>query len=194
MKDEVVVFTQVKKDKITIRSSILSFDVDVRIGGIDSVPLTVTSSLDAMIRDDPLYFVFTGNVENSNKLMIDIKDVINDHFTELEQSLNSRERSIRSSQSSAKRLFGVANDEAVHMGLIFQQLKKQLKDIDANLTVTEALLKKNREMYNLAVNQNVNITLNQIQMLADQCQPKMCSLSRFPGLKESFAGDKGKFI
>ena len=158
------------------------------------MPLTVTSSLDAMIRDDPLYFVFTGNVENSNKLMIDIKDVINDHFTELEQSLNSRERSIRSSQSSAKRLFGVANDEAVNMGLIFQQLKKQLKDIDANLTVTEALLKKNKEMYNLAVNQNVNITLSQIQMLADQCQPKMCSLSRFLGLKESFAGDKGKFI
>ena len=84
MKGEAVVFNQVKKDKITIRSSILSFDVDVRIGGIDSVPLTVTSSLDAMIRDDPLYFVFTGNVENSNKLMMDIKDELNDHFTELE--------------------------------------------------------------------------------------------------------------
>ena len=35
MKGEIVVFNQVKKDKITIRSSILSFDVDVRIGGIE---------------------------------------------------------------------------------------------------------------------------------------------------------------
>ena len=81
MKGKVVVFNQVKK---VIRSSILSFTVDVRIRSIDSVPLTVTSCLDAMIQDDPLYFVFTGNVENSNKLMMDIKDELNDHFTELE--------------------------------------------------------------------------------------------------------------
>ena len=186
MKGEAVVFNQVKKVNITIRSSILSFNVDVKIGSIDSVPLTVTSSLDAIIRGDPLYFVFTGNAENSNKLMIDIKDALNDHFTELEKRLNSRERSIRSSQSSAKRLFDVANDSAVHVSLIFQQLKKELKDIDANLTITETLLKKNRETYNLAVKQNANITLSQIQMLADQCQPKLCNLSCLPGLKRVF--------
>ena len=186
MKGEVVVFNQVKTVNITIRSSILSFNVVVRIGSIDSVPLTVRSSLDAMIRDDPLYFVFTGNLENSNKLMIDIKDALNDHFTALEQSLNSRERSIRSSQSSAKRLFAVINDAAAHMSLIFQQLKKQLKDIDENLTITETLLKKKRESYNLTVKQNINIALSQIQILADQCQPKLCNLSCSPGLKRKF--------
>ena len=72
------------------------------------------------------------------------------------------------------------------MSLIFQQLVEQLKDTDANLTITEALLKKNRESYNLAVKQKVNITLSQIQMLAHQCQLQICNLSCLPDLRREF--------
>ena len=72
------------------------------------------------------------------------------------------------------------------MSLIFQQLVEQLKDTDANLTITEALLKKNRESYNLAVKPKVNITVSQIQMLAHQCQLKMCNLSCLPDLRREF--------
>ena len=111
LKGEVVVFNQVKEVDISIQNSVLSFKLDVRIGNMDLVPLHVEASLDAVLRDDPVHFVFSGNMEKSNQIKKDIKGALRDYFIRLEKTLNSRQTLIISSQLSAERLLSEVHNE-----------------------------------------------------------------------------------
>ena len=68
MEGEVEVFDQIKKVNISIQRSLLSFNIDTRIGNMDLIPLRVEASLDTVLREDPLYFVFNGNMNASDQL------------------------------------------------------------------------------------------------------------------------------
>ena len=184
LKGEVVVFNKVKTVNVTVQPNFLSFNVDARMGNTDSIRLAVVASLDAVLRDDPLYFTFTGNMNNSNQLMEDVKDKLNDYFTKLEQTIHSRKISITSSQLTANRSFHVVNNATIHLIWRYEQLRNQLDNVDGNITFTETLLKTQKENYKLAVKQNSNITERQIQILVNQCKPKICNSSCLPGLKK----------
>ena len=54
MKGQVVVFKEIKEVDITINKSLLFFNTNAKIGNQYSIPLYVESSLDAVLRDDPL--------------------------------------------------------------------------------------------------------------------------------------------
>ena len=123
LKGEVVVFNQVKEVNISIQKSLLSFNTDVRIGNIDLVPLHVKASLDAILRDDPLYFVFSGNMGKSNQIKKDIEAALRDYFRRLEKTLNSREILIKSSQLSAQRLLAEINNQTAQAKTKLQRLK-----------------------------------------------------------------------
>ena len=123
LKGEVVVFNQVKEVEISILNSLVSFNVDARIGNEDVIPLHVEASLEAVLRDDPLYFVFSGDMEKSTQIKRDIKGALRDYFSKLEQTLNSREASISSLQSSAQRLLDDVNNKTAQMKVKSQQLK-----------------------------------------------------------------------
>lgn len=184
LKGEVVIFNEVKTVNVTVQPNFLFFNVDVRMGNTDSTRLFVVASLDAVLRDDLLYFTFTGNMNNSNQLMEDIKDNLNNYFTKLEQTIHSRKTSITSSQLTAKRSFDIANNATIHLIWRYEQLRNQLDNVDENITFTENLLKAQKKTYKLAVKQNSNITERQIQILVNQCKPKICNSSCLPGLKK----------
>ena len=106
-----VVFNQVKEIDITIQNSVISFNLDARIGNMDLVPLLVEASLDALLRDDPVHFVFCGNMEEFNQIKKDIKSTLRDYFIKFEKTLNSRQTLIISSQLSAERLLSEVHNE-----------------------------------------------------------------------------------
>ena len=195
LKGEVVVFNQVKEIDILIQNSVLSFNVDARIGNMENlVPLHVEASLDAVLRDDPLYFVFSGNMEKSNQIKNDIKGALQDYFIKLEKSLNSRQALIISSQLSAQRLLTEVNNEILQVKIKIQQLKNQLDSVNANLTRLETLLNSQKEAYKQAIKQYSNATSNQVQTLVEQCQPKLCNSSCIPGLKKKICNTQKKIL
>ena len=192
LKGEVVVFNQVKEVDISIQNSVLSFKLDARIGNMDLVPLHVEASLDAVLRDDPVHFVFSGNMEKSNQIKKDIKGALRDYFIKLEKTLNSRQTLIISSQLSAERLLSEVNNETSQVKIKIQQLKNQLDNVNANVTRLEALLSTKKDAYKQALKQYSNATLNQIQTLVEQCQPKLCNSSCIPGLKKEVCNTQKK--
>ena len=120
IKGQVVVFNQVRKVNISIQKSLLSFNVDVRIGNMDLIPLGVEATLEAVLRDNPLYFVFNGNMNTSGKLKTDVKNLLKGYFKNLEQSLDIRKKYIKSSQLSAETLW-------YEMGNATSQLREKLE-------------------------------------------------------------------
>ena len=120
IKGQVVVFNQVRKVNMSIQKSLLSFNVDVRIGNMDLIPLGVEATLEAVLRDNPLYFVFNGNMNTSGKLKTDIKNLLKGYFKNLEQSLDIRKKYIKSSQLSAETLW-------YEMGNATSQLREKLE-------------------------------------------------------------------
>ena len=184
LKGEVLVFNQAKEIDISIQKALLSFHVDARIGNEDLIPLHVEASLEAVLRDDPLYFVFSGNMEKSTQIKKDIEAALRDYFSKLEQTLNSREASISSLQSSAQRLLDQVNNKTAQMKVKVQQLKNQIQSVNTNITGLEILLNTQKEAYKKALRQHSNLASSQIQTLVEQCQPKLCNSSCIPGLKK----------
>ena len=184
IKGQVVVFNQVKKVNVSIQKSLLSFNVNARIGNMDLIPLNVESTLDTMLRDDPLYFVFYGNMETSDQLKADIKNVLKGYFKNLEQRLDIRKNSTKSSQLSAERLWYEMNNATFQLKEKLEKLRNQLERVDRNLTNTEHLLKIQKESYKNAVRQNFNLTTGPRQMILETCQPKLCNSSCLPALRK----------
>ena len=150
----------------------ISFNLDARIGNMDLVPLLVEASLDALLRDDPVHFVFCGNMEEFNQIKKDIKSTLRDYFIKFEKTLNSRQTLIISSQLSAERLLSEVHNETSKVKIKIQLLKNQLDSVNANVTRLEALLSTKKDVYKQALKQYSNATLNQIQTLVKQCQAK----------------------
>ena len=184
MEGEVEVFNQVKKVNISIQKSFLSFNVDARIGNMDLISLRVEATLDTVLRDDPLHFVFNGNMETSHQLKADIKNALKEYFNKLEKSLDLRKNSIKSSRLSAARLWYEMNNVTFQLREKLEQLKNQLDSVDVNLTITERLIKMQKESYRQAVRQDSNLTANHRQMMLEQCQPKFCNSSCLPALRK----------
>lgn len=187
-----VVFNQVKEIDISIQNSVISFNLDARIGNMDLVPLLVEASLYALLRDDPVHFVFCGNMEEFNQIKKDIKSTLRDYFIKFEKTLNSRQTLIISSQLSAERLLSEVHNETSKVKIKIQLLKNQLDSVNANVTRLEALLSTKKDAYKQALKQYSNATLNQIQTLVKQCQAKFCSSSCRPGLKKEVCNTQKK--
>ena len=184
MKGQVVVFKEVKEVDITINKSLLFFNTNAKIGNQYSIPLYVESSLDAELRDDPLYFVFNGNMAESDQLKKDIENALQDYFKNLEETLNTRKISLETSKSLIENLLNQAINATSQVRKNYQKLKKQLESIDSNLTMTESTFLIKKEHYKKAVEQNSDISEYQIQRLVGHCQPKLCNSSYLPGLKK----------
>ena len=184
LKGKAIVFNQVKEIDISIKQSLLSFDVDAGIGNAGSIPLLVEASLEAVIRDDPLYFVFSGNMGKSTKLNSDIEEGLKNHFTKLEETLNSREKSLKSSNSSTELLLNEVNNATELARAKYDFFKTEFKRLNDNLTVTERLINSGKMNYQKAIIQNANVTAAQLQILMEQCQPKLCNSSCIPGYKK----------
>ena len=184
MKGQVVVFKEVKEVDITINKSLLFFNTNAKIGNQYSIPLYVESSLDAVLRDDPLYFVFTGNMAESDQLKKDIENALQDYFKNLEETLNTRKISLETSKSFSENLLNQAINATSQVRKNYQKLKKQLESIDSNLTMTESTFLIKKEHYKKAVEQNSDISEYQLQRLVEHCQPKLCNSSCLPGLKK----------
>ena len=187
-----VIFNQVKEIDISIQNSVISFNLDARIGNMDLVPLHVEASLDAVLRDDPVHFVFSGNMEEFNQIKKDIKSALRDYFIKFEKTLNSRQTLIISSQLSAERLLSEVHNETSQVKIEIQQLKNQLDSVNANVTRLEALLSTKKDAYKQALKQYSNATLNQIQTLVKQCQVKFCNSSCTPGLRKEVCNTQKK--
>ena len=147
MEGEVEVFNQVKEVNISIQKSLLSFNVDARIGNMDLIPVRVEATLDTVLRDELLYFVFSGDMETSDQLKVDIKNALREYFDKLEKSLDLRKNSIKSSQLSAERLWYEMINVTSQLRGKLEQLKNQLDSVHVNLTVTERLIKTQKESY-----------------------------------------------
>ena len=184
MEGEVEVFNQVKKVNISIQKSLLSFNVDARIGNMYLIPLRVEATLDTVLRDELLYFVFNGDIETSDQLKVDIKNALREYFDKLEKSLDLRKNSIKSSRLFAERLWYEMNNVTSQLREKLEQLKNQLDSIHVNLTVTERLIKTQKESYKQALRQDSNLTANHRQLMLEQCQPKFCNSSCLPALKK----------
>ena len=189
---QVIVFNQVKKVNISIQKSLLSFNVDARIGNMDLIPLGVETTLDTMLRDDPLCFVFNGNMETSDQLKTDIKNVLKDYFKNLEKSLDIRKNSIKSLQLSAERLWYEMGNETSQLKEKLEKLRNQLERVDMNVTNTERLLKTQKESYKDAVRQDSNLTAGLRQIINETCQPKFCNSSCLPALKKEVCREQRK--
>ena len=98
IKGEIMVFKEVKEVDITINKSLLFFNTHAKIGNEYSLPLHVKSLLDAVLRDDPLYFTFTGNMVESDQLKKDIEHALQDYFKNLEETLNTRKIALETSK------------------------------------------------------------------------------------------------
>ena len=184
MKGEVVVFKEVKEVNITIDKSLLFFNVDAKLGNEYLIPLYVESSLDAMFQDDPLYFDFHGNMEKSNELKKDIQNALQDYFKDLEETLNTRNISMKISKFLSEKLMKEAVNTTSTLLEKYQELKMELEIIDSNLTITRSALKRERETYKQSIEHNSNISKNHIHRLVEQCQPKLCNSSCLPGLEK----------
>ena len=183
MKGEVMVFKEVKEVDITINKSVLFFNTNAKIGNEYSIRLYVESSLDAVLRDDPLYFVFTGNMAESDHLKKDIENTLQDYFKNLEQTLYTRKMSLNTSKLLNGNLLNEAINATYQVLEKYQKLKKQLESVDSNLTMTKSTFLIKKAQYKQAVEQNSDISEYQIQRLVEQCQPKLCNTSCLPGLK-----------
>ena len=93
-----MVFKEVQEVDITINKSLLFFNTHAKIGNEYSIPLYVKSLLDAVLRDDPLYFTFTGNMVESDQLKKDIEYALQDYFKNLEETLNTRKIALETSK------------------------------------------------------------------------------------------------
>ena len=184
VKGEVMVFKEVKEVDITINKSLLFFNTNAKIGNRYPIPLHVESSLDAVLRDDPLYFVFTGNMVESDQLKKDVENALRDYFRNLEETLHTRKISLETSKSLSETLLNEAINATSQVYEKYQKLKKQLESIDSNLTMTESTFLITKEQYKQAVEQNSDISEYQIQRLIEQCQPKICNSSCLPGMKK----------
>ena len=192
IKGQVVVFNEVKKVNISIQKSLLYFNVDARIGNMDFMPLGVEATLETVLRDDPLYFVFNGNMDTSDQLKTDIKNALKDYFKNLEQSLNIRKNSIKSSQLSAERLWYEMSNATSQLKEKLEKLKNQLERVDINVTNTERLLKTQKESYKDTVRRYSNLTASPREMINETCQPKFCSSSCLPALKKQVCREQRK--
>ena len=184
LKGEVIVFNQVKEIDISIKESLLSFDVDAGIGNAGLIPLHVEASLEAVIRDDPLYFVFSGNMGRSTKLNSDIEEGLKNHFKKLEETLNSREKSLKSSQFSTDLLLNEVNNTIEQGRSKYNLFKTEFERLNDNLTITERLINSRKANYQEAITKNANVTAIQLEILMEQCQPKLCNSSCIPGYKK----------
>ena len=192
LEGEVEVFDQVKKVNISIQKSFLSFNVDARIGNMDLIPLRVEATLDAVLRDDPLHFVFNGNMDASDQLKTDIKNALKDYFENLEKQLDIRKNSIKSSQLSAERLWYEMSNATSQLKEKLEKLKNQLERLDINLTNTGHILNTQKESYKEAIKQNFNLTADQKQIMLGPCQPKLCNSSCLPALKNEVCREQRK--
>ena len=184
LKGEVIVFNQVKEIDISIKESLLSFDVEVGIGNAGLIPLHVEASLEEVIRDDPLYFVFSGNMDRSTKLNSDIDEGFKNHFMKLEETLNSREKSLKSSQPSTELLLNEVNNTIELAKAKYNLFKTEFERLNDNVTVTERLVNLRKANYQEAITQNANVTAAQLKILMEECQPKLCNSSCIPGYKK----------
>ena len=185
MKGQVVVFKEVKEVDITINKSVLLFNTNAKIGNEYSIKLYVESSLDAVLRDDPLNFVFTGNMAESDQLKKDIENALQYYFKNLEETLYTRKISLNISKSLSRNLLNDVINATSQVREKYQKLKKQLETVDSNLTMTKSTFLIKKAQYKKAVEQNSDISEYQIQRLVKQCQPILCNSSCLPGLKKS---------
>ena len=192
MEGKVEVFDQIKKVNISIQKSLLSFNVDARIGNMDLIPLRVEATLDTVLRDDPLCFVFNGNMETSNQLKTDIKNALKDYFENLQKKLDIRKNSIKYSQLSAERLWYEMSNATSQLKKNFEKLRNQLERVDMNLTNTERLLNTQQDSYKKAVSRNSNLTAGQKQIMIGPCLPRLCNSSCLPALKKEVCREQRK--
>ena len=183
IKGEVTVFNQTREINMSIQASLLSFSVYASIGNVDLIPLDVMASLEAVLRNDPLYFTFSGNLEKSYQVKTDIQNSLKDYFNKLEETLNLKENAINSSQLPAKRLWYKMNNVTAQKREKLEQFKKQIRSLNANLSTTEKLLMKQKERYLQALQSLSNLTAGEKQTMAVQCQPKLCTPHCLPNLK-----------
>ena len=158
IKGEVTVFNQTREINMSIQASLLSFSVYASIGNVDLIPLDVMASLEAVLRNDPLYFTFSGNLEKSYQVKTDIQNSLKDYFNKLEETLNLKENAINSSQLPAKRLWYKMNNVTAQKREKLEQFKKQILSLNANLSTTEKLLMKQKERYLQALQSLSNLT------------------------------------
>ena len=192
IKGEVVVFNQTKEINMSIQASLLSFSVYASIGNVDLIPLDVKGSLKALLQNDPLYFTFSGNLEKSYQMKTDIQNSMKDYFSKLEETLNLKENTINSSQLPAEKLWREMNNATIQKKEKLEQLKKQIQSLNANLTTTEKLLKRQKERYFQALQSLSNHTASEKEMITEQCQPKLCIQHCLPNLKKTLCRKQKK--
>ena len=192
IKGEVIVFNQTKEINMSIQASLLSFSVYVSMGNVDLIPLDVKASLEAVLQNDPLYFTFSGNLEKSSQLKRDIQNSMKAYFSKLEETLNLKEGTINSSQLPAQRLWWEINNATAQKKEKPEQLKKQIQSLNANLTATEKLLKRQKERYLQALQSLSNHTVSEKEMIIEQCQPKLCIPHCLPNLKKTLCRKQSK--
>ena len=183
LKGRITVFNQVEKIDISIKESLLSFNVNAKFENVDLIPLHVEASLGTVIKDDPLYFVFSGNMNSSTKLRSDIKNAIRNYFKNLEDTLQTRKALILASSSSTKVLFYQVSNSTKLVIMKLEQLKTGLERLDANLSDTANQTRFQKEKYKQSLKKNANITSNQLDQLVKECKPMFCESMCIPGYK-----------
>lgn len=183
LKGRITVFNEVEEIDVSIKESLLSFDVDAKFKNVDLIPLHVEASLETVIRDDPLYFVFSGNMNSSPKLKSDIKNAVRNYFKSFEETLLLREALILTSSSSAKLLFYQVSNSTKLLTMKLEQLKTELERLDTNMSDTANKTRFRKEKYKQSLNKNANITSTQLDKLVKECQPMLCESTCIPGYK-----------
>ena len=184
LKGRVSVFNQVEEIDASIKGSLLYFNVDAKLENVGLIPLRVETSLETVIRDDPLYFIFSGNMDRSTKLKFDIKNAVRNYFKNLEETLKMREALILSSSSSTKVLFYEGSNATKLVAVKLEQLKTELERLDANLSNIANQTRFRKESYKQRLEKNANITLTQSDKLVTECQPMLCNSTCIPGYKK----------
>ena len=183
LKGRVKVFNQVEEIDVSFKKSLISFNVDAKFKNVELIPLHVEASLETVIRDDPLYFVFSGNMNISTKLQSDIKNAVRNYFKNLEETLQMREALVLTSSSSAKVLFFQVSNSTKLVAMEFKNLKTELERLDANLSNTANQTRFRKTKYKQSLEKNANITSTQLDKLVIECQPMLCVSTRIPGYK-----------
>ena len=184
LKGRIVVFNQVKEIDVSIKESLLSFNVDTKIANSDLIPLYVEASLEAVIRDDPLYLIFSGNMDRSPKLKSDIQNSVRNYFKNLEELLSTRKDLLISLRSSAEVLFYEASNSAKLVTAKFEQLQTKLQRLDVNLTDVSNRTRFTKKKYKQSLKENANLTAARLDKLVKECQPVLCEPSCIPGYKK----------
>ena len=120
----------------------------------------------------------------STKLNSDIEEGLQNHFTKLEKTLKSREKSLKSSQSSTELLLNKVNNTTELARAKYNLVQTEFERLNDNFTITEKLINSGKANYQKVITENPNVTSAQLQIFMEQCQPKLCNSSCMPGYKK----------